>query len=81
MSNELLLSDEENRYVIFPIRHDEIWKMYKQAEANFWTTEELDLTKDMKDYQSLTDKEKYFVNTWSISSIKMLSYFKLCSDN
>jgi ribonucleotide reductase beta subunit family protein with ferritin-like domain len=62
MSNELLLSDEENRYVIFPIRHDEIWKMYKQAEANFWTTEELDLTKDMKDYQSLTDKEKYFVN-------------------
>jgi len=62
MSNEILLSEEENRYVIFPIKHDEIWKMYKAAEANFWTTEELDLSKDMKDYQSLSDGEKYFIN-------------------
>ena len=30
--NEILLSDEENRYVIFPIKHDDIWKMYKKAE-------------------------------------------------
>ena len=62
MSNEILLSEEENRYVIFPIKHDEIWKMYKAAEANFWTTEELDLSKDMKDYQSLSSGEKYFIN-------------------
>ena len=38
ISDELLLSEEENRYVIFPIKYDEIWKMYKKAEANFWTT-------------------------------------------
>ena len=59
--SEVLLSPEEKRYVIFPIRHDEIWKMYKQSEANFWTTEELDLSKDLKDFTTLTDNEKYFI--------------------
>ena len=59
--SEVLLSEENKRYVIFPIKYDDIWKMYKQAEANFWTTEELDLSKDMKDYESLTDNEQYFI--------------------
>ena len=60
--NEILLSDEENRYVIFPIKHDDIWKMYKKAEANFWTTEELDLSKDYKDFTTkLNDNERYFI--------------------
>ncbi len=58
---EILLSEEQNRYVIFPIQHDKIWKKYKQAEANFWTTEELDLSKDMKDFLSLTDGECFFI--------------------
>ena len=61
MSKEILLSEEENRYVIFPIKHDEIWKMYKQSEANFWTTEELDLSKDLNDFKKLNDGEKHFV--------------------
>ena len=55
-NEEILLSEETKRYVIFPIQHDNIWKMYKQAEANFWTTEELDLSKDMKDFLSLKEK-------------------------
>ena len=59
---EKLLSDEENRYVIFPIQHKPFWDMYKQAEANFWTTEELDLSKDLNDYNKLSDNEKYFIN-------------------
>ena len=62
MSNEFLLSEEKKRYVIFPIRQDEIWAMYKKAEANFWTTEELDLTKDYQDYISLTKDEQFFIN-------------------
>ena len=62
MSKELLLSDEEKRYVIFPIRHDKYWEMYKQAEANFWTTEELDLSKDLNDYNKLSSDEQYFIN-------------------
>ena len=58
---EVLLSEEEKRYVIFPIKHDAIWSMYKKAEANFWTTEELDLSKDMKDFLTLTENEQFFI--------------------
>ena len=58
---EILLSEEENRYVIFPIKHDSFWKMYKQAEANFWTSEELDLSKDLSDWQKLNEQEQYYI--------------------
>ena len=61
LSNEPLLSEEEKRYVIFPIKYSNIWEMYKKAEANFWTTEELDLSKDLKDFYNLSDDEKYFI--------------------
>ena len=58
---EPLLDERENRYVIFPIKHDDYWKMYKQAEANFWTTEELDLSKDLMDWKKLTKDEVHFI--------------------
>jgi len=58
---ELLLSDEENRYVIFPIKYDDIWVYYKKAMANFWTPEELDLSKDYDDFIKLTDNERHFI--------------------
>jgi len=58
---EKLLNEAENRYVIFPIQHEPFWEMYKKAEANFWTAEELDLSKDMNDWIKLTDSEKYFI--------------------
>ena len=58
---ELLLSDEENRYVIFPIKYDDIWLYYKKAMANFWTPEELDLSKDYDDFIKLTDNERHFI--------------------
>ena len=58
---ELLLSEEQNRYVIFPIQYDDIWKEYKKAMANFWTPEELDLSKDYDDFMKLTDNERYFI--------------------
>jgi ribonucleotide reductase beta subunit family protein with ferritin-like domain len=58
---EILLSPEENRYVIFPIKHDEIWEMYKKAESNFWTTEELDISKDLSDFNNLSPNEQYFI--------------------
>ena len=40
ISDEKILKEEEKRFVIFPIKENEIWKHYKKAEANFWTTEE-----------------------------------------
>ena len=61
MDNDPLLSEDTKRYVIFPIQRDDVWKMYKKSEANFWTTEELDLSKDLKDFNALNDKEKYFI--------------------
>ena len=62
IQKEILLSEEEKRYVIFPIKYPEIWKMYKKAEANFWTAEELDLSKDNNDFQLKMDEgERYFI--------------------
>ena len=58
---EILLDKSENRYVIFPIQHDKFWEMYKKSEANFWTTEELDLSKDMTDWKKLNDNEQKFI--------------------
>ena len=61
-NNEIILSEGEKRYVIFPIRQDALWRMYKKAEANFWTAEELDLSKDYKDFSTkMSDKERYFI--------------------
>jgi ribonucleoside-diphosphate reductase beta chain len=58
---EFLLKPNPNRFVLFPIQHDSIWKMYKQAEACFWTAEEIDLSPDLLDWQKLTDNEKHFI--------------------
>ena len=63
MDKEILTSDEEKRFVIFPIKHEPFWKMYKKAQANFWTAEELDLTKDISDYNNLSNDEKHFLNS------------------
>ncbi len=59
--NEVLLTPNPRRFVLFPIKHDEIWKMYKQAEASFWTAEEIDLGPDLLDWKKLNDDEKHFI--------------------
>lgn len=58
---EPILKDNPNRFVLFPIEHDEIWKMYKTAEASFWTTEEIDLAQDLVDWKNLNDNERHFI--------------------
>ena len=58
---EPLLDPTEDRFVIFPIRHPDIWEMYKKHMAVIWTAEEIDLSKDMKDWEKLSDGERYFV--------------------
>ena len=40
---EPILSENKNRFVIFPIEHHDIWEWYKKSEACFWTAEEIDL--------------------------------------
>tara|TARA_Y100000389_G_scaffold204506_1_gene257511 strand:- start:19408 stop:20373 length:966 start_codon:yes stop_codon:yes gene_type:complete len=50
------------RYTLFPILYEDVWSMYKKAVASFWTVEELDLSKDVIDWQKLNTNEKHFVS-------------------
>jgi ribonucleoside-diphosphate reductase subunit M2 len=65
LSGELLpepyLTENPNRFVLFPIQETDVWDMYKKAEASFWTAEEIDLCHDMKDWENLTDNERFFI--------------------
>ncbi|MFT5437382.1 MAG: ribonucleoside-diphosphate reductase beta chain [Ulvibacter sp.] len=63
MSNvEPILEKNENRFVIFPIEHHDIWEWYKNAEASFWTAEEIDLHQDLSDWSTkLNADERYFI--------------------
>lgn len=60
--NEPILKENPNRFVLFPIEHNDIWDIYKKAEASFWTAEEIDLHQDITDWENkLSDDERYFV--------------------
>jgi len=59
---EPILEENKNRFVLFPIQHDDIWSFYKKAEASFWTAEEIDLQADLVDWETkLNDDERHFV--------------------
>ncbi|CAD7702675.1 unnamed protein product [Ostreobium quekettii] len=60
---EPLLMENKDRFCMFPIRHPDIWEMYKKQVASFWTTEEVDLSQDIHDWVSLTDDERRFITT------------------
>ncbi len=59
---EPILTENKDRFVIFPIVHHDIWKYYKQAEASFWTAEEIDLGQDLKDWENLNEGERHFIS-------------------
>uniref|UniRef100_A0A3Q2PJJ1 Ribonucleoside-diphosphate reductase subunit M2 n=1 Tax=Fundulus heteroclitus TaxID=8078 RepID=A0A3Q2PJJ1_FUNHE len=59
---EPLLKENPRRFVILPIQYHDIWQMYKQAEASFWTAEEVDLSKDLQHWDSLKDEERHFIS-------------------
>ncbi len=61
-STEPILEENKNRFVLFPIRHHDIWKYYKKQEASFWTAEEIDLQQDLSDWiAKLNEDERYFI--------------------
>jgi ribonucleoside-diphosphate reductase beta chain len=60
MTEPLLLANP-NRYVLFPIEHRDIFKMYKDLVSVRWIPEEVDTTKDLRDYKALTKNEQYFI--------------------
>ena len=59
--DEPLLRENKGRFVLFPIKHDDIWQFYKKAEASFWTAEEIDLSQDLTDWENLNDGERHFI--------------------
>ncbi len=69
-SDEPLLNEEEEgqRFVLFPIRHQDVWAMCKKALSALWTVEEVDLSQDMKDWRTLAEGEKKFL-------VVVLSFF------
>ena len=50
-----------DRYVLFPIKNEQIWKMYKKHEASFWTVEEVDCSGDRKEFEKLSQDEQHFL--------------------
>ena len=62
LAPEPLLRPNPHRFVLFPIQHDDIWQMYKKAEASFWTAEEIDLKTDTTDWTRLNSNERHFIS-------------------
>jgi len=60
--NEPLLIPDDNRFVMFPIKYDDIWQMYKKQVDCFWRAEEIDLSKDLSHWQTLTQEEQFFLS-------------------
>ena len=72
IQNEPLLTEDENRYVMFPIKDHDVWSMYKKQIDCFWRAEEIDFSKDLSSWETLTDNERFF--------IKMILAFFAASD-
>jgi ribonucleoside-diphosphate reductase beta chain len=62
MKQEPILTEQTNRFVIFPIKYQDIWEMYKTSEMSFWTAEEMDLASDLTDWEEkLNDDERHYI--------------------
>jgi ribonucleoside-diphosphate reductase beta chain len=59
---EPILRENKDRFVLFPIQHDDIWEFYKKSVASFWTAEEIDLSQDLKDWENLNPGERHFIS-------------------
>jgi len=59
--NEYLLTKNSKRFVLFPIVHHDIYELYKKAESSFWTANEIDLSKDLNDWEKLSNDEQNFI--------------------
>lgn len=62
LQSEPLLAPDDNRFVMFPIKYQDIWEMYKKQVDCFWRAEEIDLTKDLVNWESLNHDERYFIS-------------------
>lgn len=63
VDNVFQVQNDADRYVLFPIKYPKIWQKYKEHEAAFWTAEEIDLSEDMKVWDTLNSGEQHFIKT------------------
>ena len=61
MTEPLLIPDDD-RFVVLPVKYQDLYQMYKSAVACFWTAEEVDLSKDLGDWVKMTKDEKHFIS-------------------
>lgn len=62
LNAEPILTENKDRFVLYPIKHNDIWEFHKKAEASFWTAQEIDLVQDLTDWATkLNDDERHFV--------------------
>ncbi len=59
---EPILDKVNNRFVLYPIVWDEVWKAYKKHQQAFWTAEEIDFSSDIDDWSKLNENEKHFIS-------------------
>lgn len=59
---EILLTENKDRFVVLPIRYPMVWEHYKRHEACFWTAEEIDLSGDLSDWEKLSEGERHFIS-------------------
>jgi len=69
---EPLLMPDDNRYVMFPVKYNDVWEMYQRAVDSFWIVNEVNLAQDLKDWNNLNEDERNF--------IKMVLAFFAASD-
>ena len=60
-NQEPILKESNHRYTLFPIGYKGLFNLYKKALASFWTVEEIDISKDMNDWNSLKEEERHFI--------------------
>jgi ribonucleoside-diphosphate reductase subunit M2 len=61
-ATEDLLTEQKNKYVLFPIQYPDIYEMYKKATSSYWVADEINFQQDLADIERLSENEKYFVN-------------------
>jgi len=67
-----ITKENPNRFTVFPLEYTSLWSLYKKAQMSNWTAEEIDFSKDLDDWDSLSDNERHF--------IKMILAFFAASD-
>ncbi|KAL8162678.1 hypothetical protein V2J09_014167 [Rumex salicifolius] len=60
-NEEPILMEQSQKFCMFPIRYSQLWEMYKKSQASFWTAEEVDLSHDVQQWNTLSDSEKHFI--------------------